>query len=186
MRKIIFIILVLVRNGYKRARLLKNLKYFHTQGENCFFATLFFGTEPKHISFGSNVWLATRVSLITHDVSVLMINNYLKNKNLALDFVGYIKIGNNVFVGANSTILPNVSITDNVVIGANSVVTKSITEAGVYVGNPIRKVKSFSEFCNDVKNKHSGYPWGKLLLDRAKNKKTLEKLRRDFVTKFLT
>lgn len=48
-------------------------------------------------------------------------------------------IGNNVSIGSNATILP-VSICDNVVIGAGAVVTKNITEAGVYVGNPAKKI----------------------------------------------
>ena len=50
-------------------------------------------------------------------------------------------IGNHVSIGTNATILP-VSICDNVVIGAGSVVTKNITEAGIYVGNPARKLKA--------------------------------------------
>jgi acetyltransferase-like isoleucine patch superfamily enzyme len=50
------------------------------------------------------------------------------------------KIGNHVSVGSNATIMP-VNICDDVVIGAGSVVTKDITEAGVYVGNPCRRLK---------------------------------------------
>ena len=49
------------------------------------------------------------------------------------------KIGHRVSIGSNATILP-VSICDGVVIGAGAVVTKDITEKGVYVGNPARKV----------------------------------------------
>lgn len=49
-------------------------------------------------------------------------------------------IGNNVSIGSNATILP-VSICDNVVIGAGSVVTKNITQAGIYVGNPAKKIR---------------------------------------------
>lgn len=49
-------------------------------------------------------------------------------------------IGNKVSIGSNATILP-VEICENVVIGAGSVVTKNITESGVYVGNPARKIK---------------------------------------------
>ncbi len=48
-------------------------------------------------------------------------------------------IGNRVSIGSNATILP-VSICDDVVIGAGAVVTKDITEPGVYVGNPARRV----------------------------------------------
>lgn len=51
------------------------------------------------------------------------------------------QIGNNVSIGSNATILP-VEICDNVVIGAGAVVTKNITESGVYVGNPAKKIKN--------------------------------------------
>lgn len=49
------------------------------------------------------------------------------------------EIGDRVSIGSNVTVLP-VSICADVVIGAGSVVTKSITEAGKYAGNPARKL----------------------------------------------
>jgi acetyltransferase-like isoleucine patch superfamily enzyme len=49
-------------------------------------------------------------------------------------------IGNRVSIGSNATIMP-VRIVDDVVIGAGSVVTKDITEAGTYAGNPARRLK---------------------------------------------
>ncbi len=49
-------------------------------------------------------------------------------------------IGNNVSIGSNATILP-IEICDNVVIGAGAVVTKNIIIAGVYAGNPAKKIK---------------------------------------------
>lgn len=49
-------------------------------------------------------------------------------------------IGNNVSIGSNASILP-INICDDTVIGAGAVVTKDITEPGVYVGNPARKLK---------------------------------------------
>ena len=49
-------------------------------------------------------------------------------------------IGNRVSIGSNATILP-VKIADDVVIGAGSVVTKDITKAGTYAGNPARRLK---------------------------------------------
>jgi len=51
------------------------------------------------------------------------------------------KIGNNVSIGSNSTILP-VEICDNVVIGAGSVVTKNISEPGKYFGNPAKRYEN--------------------------------------------
>ncbi len=50
------------------------------------------------------------------------------------------KIGNNVSIGSNATILP-VEICDNTVIGAGAVVTKNISKPGVYVGNPAKMIK---------------------------------------------
>ncbi|MCF1716382.1 N-acetyltransferase [Flavihumibacter sp. RY-1] len=51
------------------------------------------------------------------------------------------RIGNNVSIGSNATILP-VEICDNVVIGAGSVVTKSITVPGIYAGNPASLIRT--------------------------------------------
>lgn len=51
-------------------------------------------------------------------------------------------IGNRVSIGSNATILP-VNICDDVVIGAGAVVTRDITEAGIYAGNPAKKIRSF-------------------------------------------
>lgn len=51
------------------------------------------------------------------------------------------KIGNQVSIGSNVTVLP-VSICDGTVIGAGAVVTKDINEKGVYAGNPARMIRS--------------------------------------------
>ncbi len=54
------------------------------------------------------------------------------------------KIGDNVSIGSNATILP-VTVCANVVIGAGSVVTKDIKAPGVYVGNPAKFIKKLSD-----------------------------------------
>ena len=50
------------------------------------------------------------------------------------------RVGSRVFIGSNASILP-VTICDDVVVGAGSVVTKDITQAGIYAGNPARFVR---------------------------------------------
>lgn len=52
-----------------------------------------------------------------------------------------IKIGNNVWIGANSIILPGVVVEDNVVIAAGSVVTKSLDSGYIYGGVPAKLIK---------------------------------------------
>jgi acetyltransferase-like isoleucine patch superfamily enzyme len=52
-------------------------------------------------------------------------------------------VGDRVSLGTNATILP-VSICDDVVVGAGAVVTRDITEPGIYVGNPARRLRGAS------------------------------------------
>ena len=54
------------------------------------------------------------------------------------------KIGNNVIIGSNSTILP-VSICSGAVIGAGSVVTKDLSVKGTYAGNPAKLLREFKD-----------------------------------------
>jgi acetyltransferase-like isoleucine patch superfamily enzyme len=70
---------------------------------------------------------------------VMFVNDKFIDRKLSKDFLPT-KLGNKVYVGSNSTILP-VSICNDVVIGAGSVVTKNITDPGTYAGNPARKLK---------------------------------------------
>ena len=54
------------------------------------------------------------------------------------------KIGDNVSIGSNSTILP-VKIASCCVIGAGSVVTKDLLVKGIYAGNPAKFFRSIDE-----------------------------------------
>ena len=70
---------------------------------------------------------------------VMFTNDKFIDRKLSKNFLPT-KIGNKVYIGSNSTILP-VSICDDVVIGAGAVVTKNIVKPGTYAGNPARKIK---------------------------------------------
>jgi sugar O-acyltransferase (sialic acid O-acetyltransferase NeuD family) len=54
---------------------------------------------------------------------------------------GNVTLGNNVYLGTNSSIREKINICDDVTIGLSSGVTKNITESGVYVGTPSRKIR---------------------------------------------
>lgn len=94
---------------------------------------------PKLIKLGNNVWIASDVKLVTHDVIHSMLNNW-KHKTKFNENMGFIDIGDNVFIGANSIILPNVKIKSNTVIAAGSVVSKSLEGNGVYGGAPAKYI----------------------------------------------
>ena len=50
-------------------------------------------------------------------------------------------IGNNSFIGTGAIIIQNINISQDTLIGAGAVVIKDINELGVYVGNPVRKIR---------------------------------------------
>ena len=63
------------------------------------------------------------------------------------------RIGNNVYIASNSTVIGGISIGDNVIIGAGSVVTKDIPSDGIYAGNPakfIRHMKDSPELFEEI------------------------------------
>ena len=96
------------------------------------------------ISIGNNVTFAPRVHVLAHDASTKKIMGYTK--------IGLVDIGDNVFVGANSTILPNVKIGKNSIIGANSLVSKNVPENVVVAGNPARVICSIDDYKNKIQN----------------------------------
>ena len=55
------------------------------------------------------------------------------------------KIGNNVYIGSNSTVIGNIQIGNNVIVGAGSVVVKNIPDNSVVVGNPARIIRNIYE-----------------------------------------
>ena len=66
--------------------------------------------------------------------------------------MGCIRIDDNVFVGANSTILADVHVGSNIIIGACTLVTKDLEGGFVYAGVPAKKICSFDEFVEKRKN----------------------------------
>jgi sugar O-acyltransferase (sialic acid O-acetyltransferase NeuD family) len=89
-----------------------------------------------NVKIGKNCIINTK-SLIEHDSNIG--NNCHISTNSIIN--GTCNIGSNVFIGSNSVILNNINITDNVIIGAGTIVNKPIKEIGVYVGNPVKKIR---------------------------------------------
>lgn len=95
---------------------------------------------PWLIEIGDNVTLAPDVTILSHDACT--------KKILGFGAIGKVIIGDNVFIGARSIILPNVKIGENCIIGAGSVVTKDIPSNSIACGNPAKVIKNMADFKN--------------------------------------
>jgi acetyltransferase-like isoleucine patch superfamily enzyme len=69
-------------------------------------------------------------------VKIISANHKKDDLNQHDKTVGPIRIGKNCWIGANSVILPGITLGDNVIVGAGSVVTKSFGDSVIIVGNP--------------------------------------------------
>ena len=101
------------------------------------------GTEPYLIKIGNNCQLTHGCKLFTHGGA-----NVVRNKYPDFDVFGKIIIGNWVYIGTTSLIMPGVTIGNNVLVAAGSVVTKSIPSNSVVAGNPARIICTVDEYYN--------------------------------------
>lgn len=103
-----------------------------------------------HIEIGDNVTIAPRVHILAHDTSTYGITGYTK--------IGKVKIGNDVFIGAGSIILPGVTIGDNSIIGAGSVVKRNVESGMVVAGNPCKVVCSTENYRIKIESQMADLP----------------------------
>jgi len=130
---------LLAKTGSKR-----RVRYWRRRGmkigNGCYINNVNFSTEPYLIEIGDHVAIAAGTDFITHDGAIWCFREEIRDA----DVFGTIKIGNNVFIGNNCTILPNTIVGDNCIIGAGSIVRGQFPENSVIVGNPAKVVFSMS------------------------------------------
>lgn len=118
-------------------------------GEHCeIHRNVNFGSEPYLISIGDHVRITNNVQFITHDGGIWVLRYLEKYKMENADIVGGIRIGNNVHIGVNTIIMPNVCIGNNVIIGCSSVVTKNVPDNTntIVARVPAREIKSIDDY----------------------------------------
>lgn len=134
---------ILIFDGLKRARYLKNKKILRGMGNDIMYQSRKYPMDPKLILLHNNIVIAAGVRFCTHDaIRHVLIN---KEKKYYEEYTGAIEVEDNVFIGADTIILPNVHIGKNVIIGAGSVVTMDIPEGLIVAGNPAKPIGKFSE-----------------------------------------
>lgn len=137
-----------------RTKLLREL--LAEVGENCYVEPPLHANWGCHTHFGNNVYANFNLTLVD-DTDIFVGDNVMFGPNVTLATAGHpvdpelrrkvaqfnlpIRIGNNVWIGANAVVLPGITIGDNSVIGAGSVVTRDVPPDVVAVGNPCRVLR---------------------------------------------
>lgn len=104
---------------------------------------------PQFVEIGDNFVSAPGSLITAHDASTFLFSKKYR--------VEKIKIGNNVFLGANSVILPGITVGNNVIIGAGAVVTKDVPDNSVFVGNPARYICTVDDYIKKCENRNVLY-----------------------------
>ena len=100
--------------------------------------------DNREVRIGDNVMIGpnTLIATVSHPLSPA-------KRRAHLAFAKPVRIGSDVWIGGNATILPGVTIGNNVVIGAGSVVNKDIPDNSLAVGNPCRVLRQITEADRD-------------------------------------
>lgn len=142
----------------KRAALLKEL--FAEVGEGCYVEPPLHANWGCNTHFGHHVYANFNLTLVD-DTDIFVGDYVMFGPNVTVATAGHpvdpelrrqiaqfnipVHIGNNVWIGAGSVLLPGVSIGDNTVIGAGSIVTRDIPANVVAVGNPCRVLREIGD-----------------------------------------
>lgn len=160
----------------KRKEMLKDM--FGGIGENCYIEPpLHSNWGGKNVYFGNNVYANFNLTLVD-DANIYVGDCVMFAPNVTLATAGHpvepnlraktyqfnkdIHIGNNVWIGAGSTILPGITIGENSVIGAGSIVTKDIPANVVAMGNPCKVIREISQKDKEFYYKDQKIDWENL------------------------
>ena len=117
-------------------------------GENFFANFNLTVMDDGPIYIGDNVCFGPNVSLMATNHPLIAQERMgldEQGRTTMAEFAEEIRIGNNVWIACNATVIGGVTIGDNVVIGAGSVVTKDIPAGYLAYGNPARAVRPITE-----------------------------------------
>ena len=141
-----FLYCLLHRNGYDHGSFLKKRNAFQDMGDKCYFQPYNLPADAKLIRLGNNVVVASNVTFVCHDGIHYVLNGKFGGggESIYHTYWDVIDIKDNVFIGANSTILSGVTIGANSIVAAGAVVNSDVPEGTVVGGVPAKVIGNFN------------------------------------------
>lgn len=114
-----------------------------------------FGTEPWAITLGNHVHITDGVRFVNHDGGTLVFRDQIPD----LEITKKISVGDHVYIGIQTLIMPGVKIGNRCIIGAGAIVTHDIPDNSVAVGVPARVIKTADEYFEKIQKEslHVGH-----------------------------
>jgi acetyltransferase-like isoleucine patch superfamily enzyme len=116
-------------------------------GADCRILSMCVSAEYELIRLGDRVTISSEVLFITHDGAGWLIRDDQGRRHY---WLARIELGDDVFVGARTTIMPGVRIGDRCIVAAGSVVTKSVPAGSIVGGNPATIIGDYDTFARKV------------------------------------
>jgi acetyltransferase-like isoleucine patch superfamily enzyme len=148
--------------GDEYAQYLKRHGRLFAIGERCSVSRLANLTDPMFVRLGNNVRLA-RCTIFGHDGSVNMLRNAY---GVRVDHVGKVDIRDNVFIGEQAMVMPDVRIGPDAIVAAGSVVTRDVEPGTIVAGVPARQIGKVADYVERLEHQTALLPWADLIRGR--------------------
>jgi acetyltransferase-like isoleucine patch superfamily enzyme len=128
--------------------------------------------NPENLEIGTDVAIGDRVTIvafggvkignrvmIAHDTSIITATHNHTNKVMVNEILhSRVEIGNDVWIGAKTVIMPGVTIGNGAVIGAGSIVTRSVPDNVIAFGAPA-KIIANDRFLHPIKEGYQSFQY---------------------------